>query len=208
MKRAIGVVGVFSGLMILSSAEPAQAQVVPERFEIRGIDYYGPACPRGSGSATVDISSDRRSFVVTYTRFQAQAGRNIPLTESSKTCTLIVDLNYPSGWTWAAADIAYRGNVNLGPGVFADLRLRYSFPGMASVSQRVSIMGPLLGDFQKIQPLDGRAWAPCGGAVYPMTVNATASVNNGFNPSQPGLLTVEQTDGTFKVIFRVDWNRC
>ena len=206
MKTVIGALGLLAGVAALVSTNSAKAQAVPDQFAIQRIDYFGAACP--SGSATVDISSDRRSFVVTYTRLQAQAGPGVSLTQATKACTLTLYLVYPSGWAWSIAAVATRGNVSLGPSVFADVRLRYSFPGGTSAEQILSVAGPRLGDFELRKAVAERIWSPCGGRVLPMTIGSNVRVNNGLAPSQPGLITVEQSDGTFKVIYDIEWQHC
>ncbi|MGK4005854.1 DUF4360 domain-containing protein [Sorangium sp. So ce1036] len=205
MKIHIGVLGLLAGVAALASASPAAAQA-PDRVTIDRITYFGTGCP--AGTADVDVIDDRTAFLVTYRRFQAQAGPGVPLTQTSKACTLTIFLNYPAGWTYSVASVVYRGNVSLGPGTLANLRFRYSFPGHPSVLQDLNLVGPRLGDFETRRALEQQAWAPCGGSVLPMTIAANGRVNNTAAPSRTALLTVEQTDGTFKVILNLSWQRC
>jgi hypothetical protein len=69
--------------------------------------------------------------------------------------------------------------------------------------------GPFLGDFELLKPLDVFTWAPCGGSgPAAMAITTTGQVDNMMARDQQGLLTVEQTDGLFKVIVNVQWKRC
>jgi len=208
MKPRIGIPGtLITVLLCCVHSSAAYAEEVPDYLRIKRIDYRGPACPAG----TVDISlvADNTRFIVIFDVFNVEAGPDAPLTESSKFCNLLIYPDYPAGWTWTVASIAYRGNAILSEAVKGRFRARYSFPGLRSVSQDVVLFGPYLGDFDLLQPLDVFTWAPCGaGEPAPMTVTSTGQVDNTANRNKKGLLTVEQTDGAFKLVVNLKWRRC
>lgn len=204
-KMYVAALAAAAGMIGVGSASTAQAEQ-PPRVSIASINLRGPACP--PGTATVDLLRGNTAFVITYNEFNVEAGPDVPLPESSKHCVAIVGLDYPAGWTWAVSSIVYRGNMILGDAVSGRLRTRLSFPGSPSVSKEVRQSGPFLGDFELPARYETQVWAPCGGGRLPMTMTATAQVDNTRSRSRSGLVTVEQQDGTFDMICNIQWRRC
>jgi len=204
-KMCVAALAAAAGLIGVGSASTAQAEP-PPGVSISRVSLRGPACP--PGTATVDLLRDNTAFVITYNEFNVEAGPDVPLPESSKHCVAIIGLDYPAGWTWTVSSIVYRGSMILADGVNGRLRTRISFPGMPSVSREVRKYGPFLGDFELAARYDIQTWAPCGGGRLPMTMTATAQVDNVRYRNRSGLVTVEQQDGTFDMICNLQWRRC
>jgi uncharacterized protein DUF4360 len=205
MNKRIAILSILGTLAIVGVASPALAEA-PEYVRINDVQYRGPACP--PGTADVDALDNNTAFLVTYSTFQVQAGPGLPLTEASKHCNLVVDIEFPRGWSFSVASIAYRGNAILDDWVRGRFRARYNFPGTRSISQDVVIHGPYLGDFELIQPFDVYAWSPCGTGQTSLLMTGTGQVDNLSAPRKSGILTAEQTDGKFTTVINLRWRRC
>ena len=211
IRVGIGLVaaGLLAGMVSSrgASAQPPDPVPVPAPADvsIRRITLSGPACPEGT--ATVNLFDNNRAFVIVFNEFRVEAGPGTTGADSSKHCVATIELDFPAGYTWTVSQTAYRGNAILGSSVNARFRSRLSFPGQRSVSGDVVLLGPQLSDFELLARYDLRTWAPCGRTV-PMTATATAQVDNTANPTQSGIITVEQQDGTFDMVFNLNWGLC
>ncbi|MGK4005852.1 DUF4360 domain-containing protein [Sorangium sp. So ce1036] len=203
MNERVGILSFLAALSTVVLASTASAQA-PEFTRLQRVEYRGSACP--AGTATIDIVDGKTAFLVTYDVFQAQVGPGIPLTESSKFCNLLLDIEYPKGWTFTVANIAYRGNATLQRGVSARFRARYNFPGERSISDDVTLRGPMLADFELNNPLRMFSWAPCTGRATLIATGTAQLLSR--NPDSTGLVTTEQTDGKFKTKLNLRWRRC
>jgi len=204
MNKFIGVASLLAGFSALALASTASAQP-PQSVQIQSVQYRGPACP--PDSATVDLIDGNTSFLVTYNNFQAQAGPGIPLTESSKFCNLVIDVQFPEDYQFAVSSISYRGNARLDADVLARFRARYNFPGERSVSSDVRMGGMerVLQDFEVGGEFEELAWSPCTGRA---TLITTGTAQILAEPDAQGLVTAESTDGKWKMELKCQWRRC
>ena len=75
---------------------------------IEDISAYGSGC---SDSDVSSLGSDRISNH--FDDLLAAAGYKISIADGLRNCILVVDLEYPQGWTFALKKIDYEGFLNL-----------------------------------------------------------------------------------------------
>lgn len=168
--------------------------------------YGGTGCPAGSARAVV--SPDRTSFTMIFDSYIAQAGAGRPMLDR-KNCQILVNFDFPQGWTYSIARMDYRGFYSLGAGGQGTQQSTYYFQGNTQqASLRSMFVGPAQGNylFSDTLGLNAMVWAPCGARVG-LNINTSllAQVNN---PSTYAYLTTDSIDGTVKTTYVLQWKKC
>lgn len=112
----------LSSLLLMCSLGAAAADG-PGRVTVRAVRSSGQGCP--IGSARADISADAQTFSLLMDEYVAQADRTKPT--ARRDCDIEVDLDIPSGWTYALISADYRGFVDVPNGATASQRVIYAF---------------------------------------------------------------------------------
>jgi hypothetical protein len=69
------------------------------------------------------------SFTLEFDQFVASIGPGVAVSESRKNCQLILDLQYPQGWSYSILQTTFRGYVAIDAGVTATQEAVYYFSG-------------------------------------------------------------------------------
>jgi hypothetical protein len=194
------------GLVLAATTASAFADA-PDYVEITNIVYAGSGCP--AGSVAENLSPDRQAFTLLFDNYIAEVGPGVSAREKRKNCQINVSLDFPQGWTFAIADVDYRGYASLDRGVTGVQQASYYFQGEGKTGTLQTIMrGPLDKDFQirDTLALTALVWAPCG-AKRSLNINSQVRLDSNSRHAV-GLLTTDSIDGSVKTIYNLKWKRC
>lgn len=214
MKRPI----LFPALLAASLLAPAvaRAQFIPgpscDQISIRNIVAMGDGCPAGTASTL--ITSTRPGCLnadfleVVFSQFKVEKGPMIPLSESRKQCTVIIDLLIPQGFRYTLFDVHYEGFGNIPRGSSGSLRSEYFFPFIPGrPTSTKTLSGPFFGDFTKDNTLGilSLVWSPCG-QLYPLNVKSDLRLAGPSNAA--AVMTVDTLTGRVRQRWGLRWQRC
>jgi hypothetical protein len=214
--------GVFMNIKSISSllvgiagilATSAQAQVPPYVTippfvnGVQNPSYGGTGCPAGTARAVV--SPDRQAFTMIFDQYYVNAPS--PGSLDRKNCQILVNFDFPQGWSYSIVRLDYRGFVDLGPGASGFQQSLYYFQGQPQQGRlRTNFYGPRSGDYTISDTLgiSDVVWSPCG-ARRGLNINSSlfASAGRGFANSY-AYLTNDSIDGTVKTTYILQWRRC
>ena len=206
---------ITAGAMLLSSltapaaAAPAPAPL-PNEVSISVVTANGSGCP--AGSATVDVSTDRKAFTVTYSEYMAQVGVGTKPTDFRRNCQLALDVHFPQGFTYAIAEADYRGYAHLERGATGTAAASYYFQGYSqTVRATHPFNGPLDDNWQTTDTVGVAAlvYQRCGDQRN-LNINTELRVNAGrSNPKKTtSFMSMDSTDGNISTVYQISWKRC
>lgn len=193
--------------LVALAASVAHADV-PEYVRVRNITYAGTGCP--AGSVADNVSPDLQALTLLFDEYFAEVGPGVPYNQRRKNCQILIDLDFPQGWTYTLFTVDYRGYVSLDPDVSAFQQSSYYFAGQQQTARLATRMyGPLDSNFQIRDTLtiNSLVWAPCG-AQRALNINTEVRADNTRNPNGHGLITTDSIDATLKQIYGLRWERC
>jgi hypothetical protein len=191
------------------AAHSVPAKVPPGRITVSVVTVLGTGCPMHT--AAVAAAADNTAFTVTYSAFTAMAGPGAQPTDSRKNCQIAVEVNYPQGFTFAIAQVDYRGFADLAASDVGTEQANYYFQGdseTAHVSHRFN--GPRRAGWQATDAttLASLVWAPCG-ERRDVNINAELRVDKGTaSPRKQSSMTMDSTDGSIKNLYHLAWKTC
>lgn len=193
-------------LLMLAGASQALADQ-PGYAHVRSISYAGSGCP--AHSVAQNVSPDLRAFTLLFDDFVAEVGPGIPLSQGRKNCQILVDLDFPSGWSFSILDVDYRGYANLDSGVTGLQQSAYYFTGQGNTGRlSTTFSGPLSRDYQVRDTLglSATVWSPCG-AQRALNINTQVRLTTN-NRNKRGILTTDSIDAQITQIYGLQWRRC
>lgn len=184
--------------------------VPDEEIVIDVITVNGSGCPEGS--AAVAVSPDNKAFTVTYSEYMAQVGVGAQPTDFRKNCQLALQVEVPSGFTYAVLQADYRGYGFLAKGATAQQMANYYFQGMSPTTKKnYPFKGPMDDSWQNTDVTDIASviWAPCGELRY-LNINTELRVSAGTSDTKTttSLLTMDSTDGNISTTYHFAWKEC
>jgi Domain of unknown function (DUF4360) len=186
-----------------------QADDPPAGVTIRGLSWAGSGCP--AGTVAWNVAPDAMAFTLLFDSYVAEMGPGVPLGNSRRNCQILVDLDFPQGWSYSVATVDYRGFSNLESGVTGVQQSNYYFQGELLTGRlQTPLQGPRIGDFQirDVLGLEALIWSPCG-AQRALNINSSVRVeNHSGNPNARGVLTTDSIDGKVALIYGLQWRRC
>lgn len=185
----------------------AQADA-PSHVRLRSISYAGSGCP--GGTLAQSISADHRLLSLHFDSFIAEVGRGVPMTEARKNCQVNIDLDYPSGWSFAIESVDYKGYASLERGVTAVLSSTSYYAGAAQTARlQTTFRGPFDADYSVRDQLSvsSQLWSPCG-ANRSLNINTQVRLDNSQNRSGDGLVTVDRMQTAATHQYGLLWRRC
>lgn len=201
---------VFSMVVIgmsFAAATPALADS-PEYVRLRNITYNGTGCPRNTVAG--NISQDRQAFTLLFSEYYAEVGPGVPFNQKRKNCQLLLDFDYPRGWSFSILTVDVRGYAALDRGVKATQQTSYYHQGeFKTATLKTVINGEYDANYQlrDVLPLEGQAWSPCS-AQRAVNLNTQVILDNSRNSRGRGLITVDSIDTSTTLIYGVRWRRC
>lgn len=181
----------------------------PDWVRIRSLSWAGSGCP--AGTVAENVAPDLRAFTLLFDAYVAEIGPGLPLSLSRRNCQILVDLDFPQGWSFSVFDVDYRGFVSVEPGVSGVQQSAYYFQGEIHTARlQTTLRGPRVSDYQIRDSLvlDALVWSPCG-ANRALIINSVVRLmNNNGNSSARGLMTTDSIDGKVTHVYGLQWRRC
>lgn len=193
---------------VATLAATAAAAQTPAYARIRSISYAGSGCP--AGTVAENMAPDLRAFTLLFDSYVAEAGPGIPLSASRKNCQVLIDMDFPQGWSYTIFTVDYRGFMSLDRNVVGTQKSTYYFQGSsAQAPLQSNFTGPRSGDYQIRDTLGLNAvvWSPCG-QQRALNINTQVRVDNARNRAGSGLMTLDSIDGALRHIYGISWRRC
>jgi Domain of unknown function (DUF4360) len=135
----------------------------------------------------------------------------LPLSLSRRNCQILVDLDFPQGWSYSMVDVDYRGFTSVEHGVTGVQQSAYYFQGEFHTGRlQTTLDGPMVGDYQirDSLELDALVWSPCG-AQRALSINSSIQIiNSSGNHDARGVMTTDSIDGKVTQIYGLQWRRC
>jgi hypothetical protein len=194
---------------IMVDTPAAQADDLPPFATIRSLSWAGSGCP--AGTVAENLAPDLQAFTLLFDSYVAEIGPGLPLSQARRNCQILVDLQFPQGWSYSVFDVDYRGFANLDLGVSGIQQSNYYFQGEFLTSRlQTTLNGPRASDYQirDSLPLNALVWSPCG-AQRALIINSSVRVaNNSGNPDARGAMSTDSIDGKVTHIYGLQWQRC
>ncbi|MEU9300981.1 DUF4360 domain-containing protein [Streptomyces sp. NPDC048269] len=192
------------------ASAPAPAAKAPsDQVTVDVASVNGSGCR--PGSAAVAVSPDNSAFTVTYSEYVAQAGGGAPAVEGRKNCQLSLVVHVPQGYTYAVAQVDYRGFGSLQEGAIGTQKASYYFQGMSQTAQRTHKFTGALDDNWQATDTTGvqaLAFAPCG-EQRNFNINTELRAEVGTSdPSQTSFMALDSTDGAINSVYHFSWKQC
>ncbi|MEV7520584.1 DUF4360 domain-containing protein [Streptomyces sp. NPDC091371] len=163
------------------------------------------------GSAAVAVAPDNSAFTVTYSEYLAQAGGGVSAVEGRKNCLLSLVVHVPQGFTYAVAQVDYRGFGSLQPGAIGTQKASYYFQGMSQTAQRTHKFNGALDDNWQATDTTGieaLVFAPCGEQRnFNINTELRAEVGSS-DPSKLSFMALDSTDGSINSVYHFSWKQC
>jgi hypothetical protein len=194
----------------VSVGGPAHASDLPaDSVTVKVVSLNGSGCP--AGTAVVRSNSDNTGFVVTYREYVASAGSGKDVIDGRKNCQLGVQINVPSGFTYAVARADYAGWGRIAQGATGLQRANYYFQGSSDNSYSDhKISGPFSGRwyFSDVTDAAEMVYAPCGETRL-LNINTELRVNAGTSDSKDtSALSMLYSSGSVSTVYHFSWMQC
>jgi hypothetical protein len=199
-------VSLFTSTIIIGPTPTPPA----EKIVIDIVTINGSGCP--AGTAAVAVSPDNTAFTVTYSEYLAQVGVGAKPTDFRKNCQLNLKVHVPTGFTYAIAQVDYRGFGHLEKGASGTQRANYYFQGQSATTYTSHpFAGPLDDNWQTTDTTDiaSLSFAPCG-EQRNLNINTEMRVAAGTSDATKttSFLTMDSTDGSINTIYHFSWKKC
>jgi len=200
------VLKVFITTLLLLS-QMANAASNPELVSIKSLHYRGSGCR--PGSVVYNLSADAAAFTLIFDSYIAEGGPHTAEQDQMKACQVMIDLDYPKGWSYTVAQVDFRGYAKLDQRARAVLRTNLFFAKtMRGPALKSEFQGPYDDDYVVSDRLGiggDHPWSGCQGRDN-LTINTVAHVQA---PGRSrGLLTVDSIDGEFVQTYGLRWKKC
>lgn len=147
------LLGVTASVVYADAPEPGSVSIAD-------ISYRGSGCPQGS--VAYNLSPDAKAFTVLFDNFIVEAGEENQ--RDRKRCNVNLDMNVPSGWSFALFCVEFRGFADLEEGLVGEQTSRFRF-GRSWMRPlgKMKLEGSYADDYQKVEqiPLSSYTWTPC-----------------------------------------------
>jgi hypothetical protein len=205
----------IAGLAAASVAAPAFAQVrstdesVPppsEKITVEVVTVNGSGCP--AGTAAVWPLPDNTGFWVSFTDFIAEVGAGAETTDFRKNCQLNLRIGVPDGFTFAIAQVNYKGFAYLHRGATGLQQASYYFQGQSETERSShSFTGPFSDDWEATDT-GALIYAPCH-EERNLNINTELRVRpNPHAPRAHSFMAMDSTDGSVRTIFHFAYKHC
>ncbi|KAB8029218.1 DUF4360 domain-containing protein [Fluviispira multicolorata] len=196
------------GMAFNASAEtPPYVTIPPVVNSQANPSYGGTGCPAGTARAVV--SPDLKSFTMIFDEYVASAKGSNGL--DRKNCQIIVNFEFPQGWSYSIIRMDYRGFYNLSAGATAKQQSLYYFQGSLQQGRLFTLFtGPTQGDYTISDTLgvNDVVWSPCGD-MRALNINTSLLASVGANnPNGYSHLTTDSVDGNVQTTYALQWKKC
>jgi hypothetical protein len=187
--RALVLAGVAASLLVIPTST-AQAVPAPEGVTAQLVTINGTGCPDQVGDVT--ISPEGGTLNIEFSGFLA--------TKRTRTCTAVVQVTAPEGYSYAVTRVSYSGLADLPEGSSGTIRTLTWFQGGSAVVESEQIEGPQFGVWDRTLEIQGedQVFSSCGESPY--LVLSTGARVSGSSSAQMSV------DGSARA--SLDWATC
>jgi len=207
--QSLFAAGVAVGISALGSPASAATGVnepPPGHITLRLVTANGTGCPRGT--TTVAPFEDNEGFTVTYSAYIAQAGGGVSPLENRKNCQIAVEASVPQGFTYAIAEVTYRGFMQLESRTTGMQKSSYYFAGDAATAEvQRTFQGPVVDNWDVTHQAESYIWAPCK-TKRNININSEIRVASRSATTPTSIMTMDSTDTSVSTIYQFSWKRC
>jgi hypothetical protein len=204
------------GSMVLSLfgppviSDPAPTTPPTDKIVIDVVTVNGSGCP--AGTAAIAVSLDNTAFTVTYSEYMAQVGVGAKPTDIRKNCQLSIQVHVPAGFTYAIAQVDYRGYGHLEAGATGTERANYYFQGTSPTTYvSHSFAGAFDDNWQTTDKVElpAMVYAPCG-ELRNLNINTELRVAAGTSDTTKttSFMSMDSTDTAINTIYHFAWKQC
>lgn len=210
MKHLNRTVALLSTLALTSTAfaaTPPYVTIPPYVSGQPNPSYGGTGCPQGTARAVV--SPDRQSFTMIFDQYVANAAGSGAL--DRKNCQILVNFDFPQGWSYSIFRMDYRGFYDLSAGASGSQQALYYFQGGVKQGRlNTNFYGPSSGSYTLSDTLgiNDVVWSDC---TARRALNVNTSLLARVNPNNPAgyaYLTTDSADGSVQTTYALQWKQC
>lgn len=178
---------------------------------IQSYSYSGSGCPSDTVAPT--LSNDNQALTLGFAEFNAEVLPNGPSSQARKQCTITVQLDYPTNFSYAISKVDYRGYAYLDPKVVATHISHYSFDDRKKPRRYISKLGnsdTLVDEnylFTDNLPQGKFAYSNCG-QTRALVIDTEITVDNRKNRQGQGTMMSDSLDLDLRTEYRLHWKRC
>lgn len=207
MFNLLAAAGMAASLLVAPAAPAApEAAPAPEGITFSVVTINGSGCP--AGTARVRTAPDGSSFSVLYSDFVAEDGGQAGATEFRKNCQLNLLVSIPQGFSYAIAEVEYRGHARLHAGASATQSAYYYFTGQSATAEtNYSINGPYSGRWSNSDAAEVAVYSPCAEQTN-FNINADLRVRAGSAEASRNWISMDRAHGEVENIYHLSWKRC
>ncbi len=211
-------------LLLLSTQSFAQK---PPSAAVTSVQIDGSGCEAGSANAL--ITSDLNYLSVLYDRFSVELGKgtaNPGDSNDEKSCSIVVNINVPHGWTFDFDTVDYRGFVevtNSGALGYQFIKAEIEggrsfgfeqkvFKGPINKNYVVSVKNQapgIFGSLGGIGKIGGAVACLSGGQNIRVKIKSQIGVKSLIKFLKPrARLVIDSTDASMAQKLKFNWKRC
>lgn len=178
---------------------------------IQSYSYSGSGCPSDTVAPT--LSNDNQALTLGFAEFNAEVLPNGPSSQARKQCTITVQLDYPTNFSYAISKVDYRGYAYLDPKVVAQHISSYAFDDRKKPRRYTAKLGngnKLVDEnylFTDHLPQGQFAFAPCGRSRA-LVIDTELRVDNSKNRQGQGTLSSDSLDLDLRTEYQLRWKPC
>lgn len=198
----------FVSLIGLALTSAAFSQRGPGRSEVYIDDVVvnGSGCPIGSATAIVTNSTPNGPvdyFQVTFDEFVVEKpGR------ARKFCNVLLNIKYPSGWSFTVLDVDTSGYGEIQKGVKGTFKMSYTYrnTNRGRTTKRTQ-KGYWEGDYEFSDRFAHPVYSECG-KVYPLNLKTELKLTGRAKNGEDSILTADVQSGLLTQKYGIRWKRC
>jgi hypothetical protein len=207
----------MAGASFLALGGTASAHTLADDFDdqkpkdgvmITGVTYGGTGCKDATVAAS--LSADYEALTLMFDEYVAEIGKDTDQSKKRRFCQILVDLDFPAGFSFSLVSLDYSGYASLDWGVRAEQKSTYYFQGFAK-DERYSFKTRLLGeidtDYDRHDELEMLAWSPCD-KRRGLNIVTTLQLDNRRNKDGEGHITLDSIEGVVKEKYGLRWRKC
>jgi hypothetical protein len=176
--------------------------------KITGLTYGGTGCKDGTVAAS--LSGDYEAITLIFDKYDAEIGGHADNSKKRRFCQILLDLEFPAGFSYSLVSLDYSGYASLDHGITAEQKSTYFFQGFAKderYSFKTKIQGVFDGDYDRHDELEMLAWSPCD-KKRGLNIVTTLQLANRRNKDGVGLITLDSIEGVVKEKYGLRWRKC
>jgi len=205
---ALSVLGLSGSAQAHELGEFDEPEYVPNSVSITDVKFGGSGCPDGSVSAS--LSPDYKAITLIFDEYAAEVGPDVATPKKRLFCHIVMQLNFPAGFSYSLVDLTYAGFASLDDRISAQQKSTYFFQGDRMddrYSFRTRLYGLMDGDYSRTDTLAAVSWSPCN-KQRGLNIVTSVQLDNKYNRKGSGVITLDSIDGQVTEKYGLRWRKC